>query len=462
MKKLYKYFLIGLTGLAACNPLALDDIDDPNNASVASISSNASRNQIQFLITGLESRHRGYVGNVSQAWNTFGREIWFLNGSDPRFQTDWLGQGGRTPNANYFGFGATGGGSYAAPYQAVKQAEVLIASVSATDPALITPAERSAVIGFAKTIMAYQLIIPANFVYNNGIRIDVTDVLNPGPYVPYQQALDHIEDLLNEGFADLNAAGTGNFPFRLTSGWTGFNTINGLKQVNRAIAARVNIYRQDWQGALDALSGSFINTATPTSATLLAGPSHPYSGPPDVFNPLFYNLNAAVSTIIVVHPSMIADATPGDKRVTDKFFLRTTPVSVNTDAGPLTGTHQDRRWATNTASIPFIKNEELILIKAEAHARLLQFTDAEAAINIIRNVALIGNYPGALTENALIDEVLYQRRYSLWAEPWGHRWIDARRYNRLNQIPTSYDNGTIFTQFPHPQSDLNWDLYVGN
>ncbi|HMR58256.1 MAG TPA: RagB/SusD family nutrient uptake outer membrane protein, partial [Cyclobacteriaceae bacterium] len=88
--------------------------------------------------------------------------------------------------------------------------------------------------------------------------------------------------------------------------------------------------------------------------------------------------------------------------------------------------------------------------------------DAEAAINIIRNAALIGNYPGAVTKDDLIDEILYQRRYSLWAEPWGHRWIDARRYGRLNEIPTSYDNGAVFTQFPHPQSDLNWDAYTGN
>jgi len=103
----------------------------------------------------------------------------------------------------------------------------------------------------------------------------------------------------------------------------------------------------------------------------------------------------------------------------------------------------------------------LILIKAEAHAQLNQTTDAVAAINIIRTAANIGNYTGATTQTALIDEILYQRRYSLWAEPWGHRWIDARRYERLNTIPTSFDKGTIFRQFPRPQAELNWDLYAG-
>lgn len=116
---------------------------------------------------------------------------------------------------------------------------------------------------------------------------------------------------------------------------------------------------------------------------------------------------------------------------------------------------------SNTSPMPFIKNEELILIKAEAHAQLNQTTDAVAAINIIRNAANIGNYGGATTQAALINEILYQRRYSLWAEPWGHRWIDARRYDRLNTIPTSFDQGTIFKQFPRPQSEINWDLYTG-
>lgn len=104
----------------------------------------------------------------------------------------------------------------------------------------------------------------------------------------------------------------------------------------------------------------------------------------------------------------------------------------------------------------------LILLKAEAHANLDQVDDAVAAINIIRNAAGIGPYIGLLTRVELIDEILYQRRFSLWAEPWGHRWIDARRYEKLNEIPTSFDSGTIFTQFPHPQAEVSWDQYSGN
>jgi hypothetical protein len=456
MKNILKAVLIpAVLGFTACNPLQLDEVLDPNNPSLASVETNATKEQVQFLLTGLEASHRSYVTNISQAWNGFGRETWYLNASDPRFQTDWLGQAGRVPDRSYFGFGSTGGGSWAAPYQAIKQADVLISSSNGST--LLVDAEKKAVSGFAKMIQGYQFMIPANFVYENGIRIDVKDPLKPGKFVKYEEALNHIKSVLDQADQDLAAAGSGAFPLRLTPGFAAYNTIPNLRKVNKAILARLNAYRKDWQGILTALDGSFMEMG----GNLNAGPSHPFLGPPDAFNPLFYLPNAAVNTIIVVHPSMIDDATPGDLRVSRKFFKRNTPVVVTTDATPLSALYQDARWTTNTAPIPFIRNEELILLKAEAHANLGQTTEAVNAINVIRNAAAIGNYTGATTKDALINEILYQRRYSLWAEPWGHRWIDARRYNKLNEIPTSYDKGTIFKQFPHPQAEVNWDIYVG-
>ena len=454
----YNYLIVALTFVfvTSCNPLDLEPVQDPNNPSVASISDNATREQIQFLTTGLESRHRAYVQSVTRAWNTFGREIWYLVASDPRFQTDWLGQAGRVPDRAYFGFGATGGGSWASPYQAIKQADVLIDAVAGSN--LLSAEEKSAVTGFAKMIQGYQFMIPANFVFENGIRIDVKDPLNPGPFVSYNDALNHIRGILIQADQDLAAGGSGNFPLKLTPGFNGFNSVAGLRQVNNAILARLNAYIKDWPGVLTALDRSFMNL----SGDLNLGPAHPYSGPPDAFNPLFYLPNAAITTIIVVHPSMLDDALPGDKRVERKFFQRTTPVVITTDATPLVGTHQDARWASNTASLPFIRNEELILLKAEAHAHLNQSSNAIEAINIIRSSAGLDDYSGDTSTPALINEILFQRRYSLWAEPWGHRWIDARRYDRLNEIPTSYDLGTIFKQFPHPQAETNWDLYKGN
>ena len=237
MKKLQILLIAGAAAFHfACNPLEVKELVDPNNPSEASVLNNATRRQVQFLVTGLEQRHKGYVTNICQAWNTFGREVWYLNGSDPRFQTDWLGQAGRVPDAAYFGFGATGGGSYATPYQCIKQGYVLIDA--ANNSGELTAPEKRAVAGFAKTIMAYQFMIPANWQYENGIRTDVKDPLKPGGFRSYTAAMGFVDSLLNAGYDDLNNGGT-TFPFTLTAGFNGFNTIDGLKRLNRAIVELV-------------------------------------------------------------------------------------------------------------------------------------------------------------------------------------------------------------------------------
>ncbi len=456
MKKLSLYtpILIALMLMSSCSFFELSAPNDPNNPSLGSVSQNASRNQVQSLVTGLESRHRDYVFTVTMLFGSMGRELWYLNASDPRWQTDWLGMNNRQATANMFGYLAT----YQNPYFAIRQAQTVIDAVQNTNT--FTEQEKNAISGFAKTIMAYQYLLVAMGQYENGIRIDVKDVQNPGPFLPLAESLTQIKRVLDEGNTELGNAGTGNFPLRLTSGFTAnnFNTMAALRQLNRGLAARLAVYRQQWQEAVEALNGSFYSL----TGSLDLGPAHTYGAPPDAFNPLFFVQNANVTTMMVVHPSVLRDTIAGDARVRNKFFLRTAPVSVTSDGTPLSGQYQDRRFASNTSEVKFLRNEELVLIAAEANAQLGNTQAALAAINRIRIAAGIGNYAGATTKEALIDEILFQRRYSLWAEPWGHRWVDLRRYDRLNaqNVDISLDRGTIFKQLARPQAEINWDEYV--
>lgn len=442
-----------LLSTGSCNFFTLENAIDPNNPSLQSVAQNATRNQIQSLITGLEFRHRAHVFTVTAAFGCFGREIWYLNASDPRWQTDWLGQGGRTRLESQFAVGP----AYDAPYQTIRQGHVILQAIKNTNS--VNEQEKLAISGFVKTIQAYQFMIVANGQYKNGIRMDVADELNPGPFIPYEEALTRINALLNEANEELGRAGTGNFPFRLTAGFTanGFGTIPALRRLNRAIAARLAIYRQDWQGALNALRESFMDI----EGDLDAGPTYVYGLPPDQFNPLFFVLDAPTNTLIVVHPSLISDALPGDLRVERKFHRRRSPVIVTTDNIPLAGEWQDKRYPSNTSPIKYLRNEELVLIYAEANAHLGNTAESVRAINRIRSAAGLPAYSGATTRDALINEILFQRRYSLWCEPWGHRWIDARRYNRLNQIPVQLDQGSVFTQLERPIAESNWEILKG-
>lgn len=428
----------------------ISPVVDPDNPTLAGVLTNASKAQLRTLVTGLEARSRGYFDNATEMFGSFAREVAPFFASDPRFGTDWYG------SVTYPDFFASNG-TYLTPYLAVKQANILIQSVNNTSS--VNAAEAAGYLGFAKTMKAYQLLWPLMQQYQNGIRIDVEQTLNPGPIVDYNTALAAIRTLLNEAKTDLQAAGS-TFDFTLTMG---FSTPAEFLKVNRAIAARVALYAEDFAGALTALNESFLDMAvTPaTRDKMYIGPVHVYGNSPDLENPLYYVIDQPTNTILIVHPAMIEDLLPGDERA-EKFYQRTNVV--NYGPIPFPGEYQDNRWSSNTDPIPFIRNEELILIKAEAEARKAapDFAAAFAAINVVRNTWGLADYTDATpTVDETIEEILFQRRYSLWAEA-GHRWIDLRRTNRLDPTHVDLrdrnpgDNGLI-VQVARRASETNWD-----
>jgi hypothetical protein len=455
MKNIIPIIVLLFAGITACD--VINQIDDPNNPSAEALTENATRGQLQSIVAGLEARHRQHTvarSSVFTMFGAFGRELYYFNESDPNFGTEWLQLAGSTQaetNTNFFVSVST----YQIPYQAINQGRLLIASASNTNA--VTPQEVNAYTGFAKTIMGFQFLIPLNRQFDDGIRTEVDVTLSPGPFKPYDQALADIRTLLDEGNSDLNAAG-GNLPFTLSSGFAGFQTPAGLSQINRAIAARAAIYAEDWPGALTALEGSFLDF-TPGEQSMDVGGYHPFPGGDDPFNNFFFLPDSPSTDLVVVHPSLIEDAEPGDQRVENKFFQRDTPATYSVLPGVLVD-YQDARFSSNTDSKPFIRNEELVLIYAEANAQLNNLPEAVDAINIVRNSWGLGDFNSSVQQE-IIDQILFERRYSLWAEG-GHRWIDMRRYDRLSEIDTSLDGGRVPSRIGRPIAEIEWDQFTGN
>jgi hypothetical protein len=279
--------------------------------------------------------------------------------------------------------------------------------------------------------------------HENGIRVDVANPTALGPFLTREAALTAIRNLLNEAVVDLDAAGEA-FPFSLSSGYNGFNTPATFKQINRALAARVAVYQQRWADVPALLAASFYTVG----GDLQAGPRFVFStAPNDFLNPMFYG---EASDNIYVHPSFLTDATVGDTRVTNKTRLR---PGGSRDVDGLTGTHIQNLYPTNTTPIPFIRNEELALIDAEVKIQTGDLPGAVTILNTIRSAAGLAAYSGTVDQAALIDELLRQRRYSLWLE--GHRMIDLRRYNRLNaaNVPIDRPGDIVHQQFPIPLNE---------
>jgi starch-binding outer membrane protein, SusD/RagB family len=464
--KHYKIFLTSafmLATISSCKKsyFEVDTELDPNAPPVSAYIANATPTQIRQMGVGLQGVMRNAFLDFGRITSSVGREVINSASTDNRYYTELLG----TNTAQYTGTAAGANDPagifntyYAAYSQTRRRAEQFI--LSAQNTSSITAAQKKAIEGFARTVQAYVTLNLANMQGKNGIRETFTDLLNPGDQLKpgkfgtYASALVVCKKYVDDGLAALNAAGTGSFPFTMNSGWTGFNTIDDFKKFNRAVAARIAMYQGDWPGVLTNLNLSFLDL----TGNLKTGPNFIFStAANDITNGLFHVPNSSGAPF-VVFDEVIAAAEAGDTRI----FGPTAKVAARTDArqsGAFTSTHEVVMFTSNTSSASIIRNEELVLMYAEASAQTSAFGNAKTALDLIRTTYGLPAYSGALTQPAMIDEVLKQRRFSLFFE--GHRWFDMRRYNRLAQItPQGTISGNtyvVFEAMSRPDAEVQWD-----
>lgn len=416
----------------------IEPFPDPNNPGAGAISANPTPGEIQNLVTGIESGMRDNINFYYDDAGVIGREIYRFSSSDPRFTSDLLGKGNSVLDNNTFYIT----NPFAARYRVIKNINILIDGLTNTTSADIDAVDRTIGKAYANTVKAHELLMVFNLEYSNGIRVDVADPDNQGPFLNKDESLNAINDLLNTAYADLIANASATFPFSTTL----FSSTAGeFAKFNRALAARVAVYREDWAGALTALDNSFFDI----DGDLNAGVFYLFSSAGgDQLNPLFFPQNSSGETR-VVQPSFITDAEAGDTRLS-KAPQRSAPTTLD----GLTSDYDFFVYKTNVDPIPIIRNEELLLIYAEAKAQTgggANLDDAVTAINNIRHAANLPSYSGPITQPAIIDEMLDQRRYSLFGE--GHRWIDMRRYNRLNTLPIDRPGDDVWEEFPRPATE---------
>ncbi len=404
--------LAGLFGLVGCDL----DVEDLNNPGLDELSDNPTPSGVAAACTGLLIGNRigtaaanGYVSQLG----ILGRESYNFDAADPRFVGELLG-GPLNPASPF------GGNFWAAPYANIRVAEIILDAVDRVPE--FEGAQASAIKGFVHTIKALDLLRVIATRDEIGAVVDTDqEALALGAVASKEDTLAAIAGLLDDGAGELADGGEA-FPFPLSSGYSGFDTPATFLTFNRAIRARVAAYQEDYDTVLSALEDSFIDdTAT---GDLTAGVYHSYStGSGDVTNGL-------TNPNIYAHPSLVADAQEGDTRVETKI------VQVpEEEAGGAQGLTSDLKFTMYTspeASVPIIRNEELILLRAEAHWGLGGATNLGLAVddlNIVRAAAGLDPLAAGSDAMEVEDEILYNRRYSLMFEG-GHRWIDLRRFGR--------------------------------
>ena len=294
----------------------------------------------------------------------------------------------------------------------------------------------------------------------DSLGIPVEILANPSdqsPFVSRNVAYTRISAVLDSARDDLAAAGAVAIPFTLHAGFAGFTTAPAFLQFNRGIAARVLAMRGSlecgntcYTQALTALTASFI--ATPSSlADLNRGVYNVYSSSPgDALN----SLSTAADPNLVAHASFVTDAQKkpdgtADARLVRKIAPLAAPRSGNPAKSSIPATQAFIVYASNTTPTTIIRNEELLLIRAEANLRL---GNVPAALTDLNAVRLVSGGLAPLAA-ATIDDLLYERRYSLILE--GMRWIDARRFGKLGTLPLDLPTHVVARVVPIPKAECD-------
>ena len=418
------------------------DVQDEANPGIEDLIDSPTRSNVTAATTGLLIGSRGNMaqanGYVSQL-GILGRESYNFDPSDPRYVEELIV--GDLNSGSPFG-----GNFWAGPYRNIRA--VHIVTEAAPKVTEFSPAELAGINGFAKTIQVLDLLEIITTRDTNGIVIDTNrEIGDVGAIVSPTEALTFVASLLDEANTDLGTAGDA-FAFPLSTGFAGFDTPATFATFNRALRARVAAYQADHQGILDALAGSFIDDTDPSSLALLnTGVSYSFSlQPGDLPNNL-------LSPNIFVHPSVRADAQAGpniDTRIDRK-------IVAAEEAGSVEGrTAEDvfTAYSAPTTAVPIIRNEDLILLRAEANLGLNMLQEAEDDINLIRFTSGELAAVTLATAQEVEDELLYNRRYSLLFEG-GHRLIDLRRFGRIDNIPLDIATDKRNQRFPIPLPECN-------
>ena len=432
-----------------CNVLDIQDRADPDDTELNGVIQNPSRADIITLATGTESSLRTDLRIYYIDLGMVGREMYRFLAAEPRNTRDLLGSGSAVLDAGAFYTTRP----WAAFYASIRNANILIQAANSLEDGALSTAEVQGVSGYANTLKAYEYLLALNLTNENGIRMqDPTDPQAVGPLLSKEEGFNLIISLLDDAATSLSSAG-GEFPFTLSAGFDGFDSPSTFLQFNRALRARVAVYTEDYTGAIGFLNDSFIDEAD----DLTNGAYHIYSTDGgDLTNPVFAPPQAGAGDSWVAHPSFVTDAENGDNRVVgNKVVLR---VDDEGDPNPATLDGLTSRYGlfvykTQTSPFPIIRNAELLLIRAEANinSSTPDLVAAREDLNVIRNAAGLSDYVGPLTPQALNDEMVQQRRYELFFE--GHRWVDMRRFDRLDELPIDRPEDTVFESFPIPTNE---------
>lgn len=357
----------------------------------------------------------------------------------------------------------------------------------------LTPAVKQQLLGEAKFLRAFCYFYLVNLFGDTPLALttdaDVNTMLSRSPkdqvYEQIITDLKEAETLLSTNFLD----------GKLTAVTT--ERVRPTKWAATALLARVYLYlgsmgkTENWAKAEEAANAVIANTALfgplpslnnaflknsreaiwqiqPTSANLNTVEGSVLNVPttgPGANNPVFLSqhLRSSFESNDVrailgnwVNKVVYNVASGGKDSVYFAFKYKKDAIASN---GVVTS------LATLSEYFMVLRLGEQYLIRAEARAKQGNLSGAIADLDSIRkraNLPLLGTTNSGISQSALLDKILDERRHELFCE-WGHRWFDLKRTGKIDEVMTIItpikSAGTTVWQpyqalYPIPYSEL--------
>ncbi|MBA3341570.1 MAG: hypothetical protein H0T48_07010 [Gemmatimonadaceae bacterium] len=447
MKKYIATLIAGVALLGACKDTTF--VPDLNNPSYQDLLSKPlTRLTLQNIITGYHDAQRASLGvapaNYIVFAGTMARDSYRTDASEPRYVNEFL-NGTLDPSA------FSGGGNFTAFMRDIRAANTILQVLPSGPPSELTEQEKTATRGMVRTMKAIDYYKALEYRDSLGIPIDLDKPLGEAlaPIVCKPKVLAFVSALLDSANTDLLAGGA-SFPSALPPGFAGFNTPATFSKFNRGWKGKVELYRAlehsaptgtaGFQSALAALNSSFIST-----------------DPAKVGEGVYFTFSVATGDT----PNQLIDGNLHlNPQVSDSLQagdLRGSKIRAITPSTIQGLTYKSNFVTTLTSPIAYLKNEELVLLRAQAKVGLGDLAGALADVNYVRSASggLAGLAPFA-SATAAIDAILREKRYSLLLES-AHRLVDLRAYGRLNATYFKKElPGDIFLKaLPIPQNEAD-------
>ena len=472
MKTTTRSFLFLAIVLAAGACQNFFDVQQTNNPTLDDLLNHPTRDKLAAAANGVFFGASGDIQSFIWRVGSMGREGINLSGNNtPDYSEPYFGPLSGT------GFGAAlWGGRYAN----IRSIDVYLQALARTTELSRGEVEASRGMALTFKALAFLYIVETRAQLGAPVDVDRPVTAPPAPFVTEDSVYGYLLGLLDSARTNLIAAGvdSGSFPFPIPPGLSTFADPASFIKFNRALAAKGQIFRATaqngcggtpancWNAAETDLAASFYVAGDSTQ--FKAGAYFDFStdaggATNDLSDPLNGNTFFALPDFLVDADTQVGGQP--DLRALSKI----TPSQDTQVLGgiPINGELKFTVYFTNgnvdlNHPIPIIRGEELALLDAEAKIGLNQFATANTILNLVRSGS--GHLPAdtltaGSTKAAFIDQLLYNRRYSLMWEQ-GARWVDARRYGLLGTVPTDIPNGNVPpgavpTVMPIPDAECN-------